>query len=83
MTCEAYIFQKKYDIIVIGDYMLKEYRLKRGFSLEKLAEITGISWRNLQRIENGKDKDAKFETIKKLIKALNVDEKDIINYIKK
>ena len=83
MTCEAYIFQKKYDIIVIGDYMLKEYRLKRGYSLEKLAEITGISWRNLQRIENGKDKDAKFETIKKLIKALNVDEKDIINYIKK
>ena len=83
MTCETYIFQKKYDIIVIGDYMLKEYRLKRGFSLEKLAEITGISWRNLQRIENGKDKDAKFETIKKLIKALNVDDKDIINYIKK
>lgn len=83
MTYETYIFQKKYDIIVIGDYMLKEYRLKRGYSLEKLAEITGISWRNLQRIENGKDKDAKFETIKKLIKALNVDDKDIINYIKK
>ena len=83
MTYETYIFQKKYDIIVIGDYMLKEYRLKRGYSLEKLAEIAGISWRNLQRIENGKDKDAKFETIKKLIKALNVDDKDIINYIKK
>ena len=46
--------------------MLKEYRKKRGYTLEKLAEITDISWRNLQRIENGKDKDAKFNTIKKI-----------------
>ena len=51
MTYKAYIFSKKYDIIVIGDYMLKEYRLKRGYSLEKLADMSGISWRNLQRIE--------------------------------
>ncbi len=62
--------------------MLKEYRLKRGYSLEKLAEMSGISWRNLQRIENGKDKDAHFETIKKLIKILNIDDNDILKYIK-
>ena len=45
--------------------MLKEYRLKKGYSLEKLAELCNISWRNLHRIENGKINEAKFETIKK------------------
>ena len=47
--------------------MLKEYRIKRGYTLEKLAELCDISWRNLQRIENGKIKTAKFETIAKII----------------
>ena len=36
--------------------MLREYRIKRGYTLEKLAEVCDISWRNLQRIENGKIK---------------------------
>ena len=62
--------------------MLKEYRIKKGYSLEKLAELANISWRNLQRIENGKDKDAKFNTIKKLIKILEIDDTDILKYIK-
>ena len=43
--------------------MLKEYRIKKGYSLEKLTELANISWRNLQRIENGKDKDAKLDSI--------------------
>ena len=62
--------------------MLKEYRIKRVYSLEKLAELCNISWRNLQRIENGKDNVTKFETIKKIIKILNIEDKDILNYIK-
>ena len=62
--------------------MLKEYRIKKGYSLEKLAELANISWRNLQRIENGKDKDAKFNTIKKLIKILEIDDVDLLKYIK-
>ena len=65
-----------------GKQMLKEYRIKRGYSLEKLAELCEISWRNLQRIENGKANVAKFETIKKLINILEIDEKDIIKFIK-
>lgn len=62
--------------------MLKEYRIKRGYTLEKLAEICNISWRNLQRIENGKYEKAKFETIKIIIKTLNIEDKDILNFIK-
>ncbi len=62
--------------------MLKEYRIKRGYSLEKLAELCEISWRNLQRIENGKANVAKFETIKKLIKILQMEDQDILKLIK-
>ncbi len=61
--------------------MLKQYRLKRGFTLEKLAELCNISWRNLQRIENNPNV-AKLETIKKLIKVLEISDKDILEFIK-
>ena len=62
--------------------MLKEYRLKKGLSLETLAELCEISWRNLQRIENGKYHVAKFETIQKLIKILEISDKDILKLVK-
>ena len=58
--------------------MFKEYRKLRGYTLEQLAEKCNISWRNLQRIENGKIKNARFETIKTLIKELNINDKDIL-----
>ncbi len=62
--------------------MLKEYRIKRGYTLEQLAEMCDISWRNLHRIENGQYKYAKFETIQKLIMILGLTEKDILAFIK-
>ena len=62
--------------------MLKEYRKKRNYSLEQLAELCEISWRNLQRIENDKIDNAKFGTIKKLIKELKITDKDILKLIK-
>lgn len=62
--------------------MLKNYRLKKGLTLEELAEKLEISWRNLQRIENGKYKTAKFETVQKLLITLEVSDKDIIKFIK-
>lgn len=62
--------------------MIKEYRLKRNYTLELLAEKCDISWRNLQRIENGKLEMAKFGTIKKIIKELDINDKDIIKLIK-
>lgn len=83
MTFVTYKKTKKDDIIVIEVfYMIKEYRIKRGYTLEKLAELCNISWRNLQRIENGKINVAKFETIKKIINILNIEDKDILKIIK-
>lgn len=62
--------------------MIREYRLKKGYTLEELAEKCDISWRNLQRIENGKYKVAKFETIKKILIILEFNDKDLINFMK-
>ena len=62
--------------------MLKEYRIKRGYTLEQLSEKCEISWRNLQRIENGQYKKSKFQTIARIIKELNIPDKDIITFIK-
>lgn len=62
--------------------MLKEYRLKCGYTLEQLAELCDISWRNLFRIENGNYRYAKFETIAKLLIILKVSDNDILKFIK-
>ena len=62
--------------------MLREYRIKNGFTLEELAEKCDISYRNLFRIENGSYRFAKFETIAKLLTVLNVSNEDIIEFIK-
>lgn len=62
--------------------MFKEYRKLRNYTLEQLSEKANISWRHLQRIENGAYKSAKFETIQKLIKILEIPDKDVIKLIK-
>ncbi len=62
--------------------MLKKYRLKRGYTLEQLAELCDISWRNLFRIENGNYNNAKFSTICKLLIILKFSDSDIIKFIK-
>ena len=61
--------------------MLKEYRIKKGYTLEKLAELCNISWRNLIRIENNPNQ-AKLETIKKILKVLEINDKDILKFMK-
>lgn len=62
--------------------MIKDYRIKSNYTLEQLAELCNISWRNLFRIENGNYKNAKFSTISKILIVLNVSEKDIIKFLK-
>ena len=57
--------------------MIKEYRIKNNYTQEQLAEIINISPRQLQRIE--KDE----ETIRKIIRVLNIPDEEILKYIKK
>lgn len=59
--------------------MIKENRIKKGYTQEQLAEIINISPRQLQRIEKNEDK-TKIETIRKIIKVLQIEDKEIITY---
>lgn len=62
--------------------MIKENRIKKNYTQEELAEIISISPRQLQRIEKEEDK-TKIETLRKIIKVLQIPDKEILEYIKK
>ena len=61
--------------------MIKEYRIKNGFSQEELAEKIDISWRHLQRLEHNESKTT-VRTLKKLIQVLKISDEDILKYLK-
>lgn len=62
--------------------MIKENRKKKNFSQEQLAEILGISTRQLQRIEKNEE-ETSIKTLKKLVKILEIPDDEIINYMYK
>jgi DNA-binding helix-turn-helix protein len=62
--------------------MIKENRIKKNYTQEQLAEIINISPRQMQRIEKDENK-TKLETLKKIIKVLQIPDEEIIEYIKK
>lgn len=62
--------------------MIRKYRKLKEYTQEELAEILNISVRQLQRLENY-ESDTKLSTLRKIIKVLKIEDKDIINYIKK
>lgn len=62
--------------------MIKEYREKRGYTQEQLAELLDISWRQLQRIEKDETR-TKISTLKKIIKILKIPNDEIIKLMKK
>ncbi len=62
--------------------MIKEHRIKKGYTQEELAELINISPRQIQRIEKEEEK-TKIETLKKIIKILEIPDKEIIKYLKK
>ena len=51
---------------------LKKLRKQKGWSQEKLAREAGISYQTLIKIEQGRIKNPKLETLIKLSKALGV-----------
>jgi transcriptional regulator with XRE-family HTH domain len=57
---------------------LKKLRRQKGWSQEKLAREAGISYQTLIKIEQGRIKNPKLETLIKLTKALHVSLNDLI-----
>ena len=62
--------------------MIKENRLKKNLTQEQLAELIDISWRQLQRIEKNEE-ETRVKTLKKIVKALDIPNDEVISYLKK
>jgi transcriptional regulator with XRE-family HTH domain len=58
---------------------VKELRSRKGLSQEQLAEISGLSLRTIQRIENG-ETEPRGETLKRLMNALEVAPDDLMDW---
>ena len=58
------------------EILLKEIRRKKGYSLEKVSNLTGISTSHLNYIENG-SKEPSFSIMIRISLALNVDLKEL------
>ena len=58
--------------------LIKELRLKKGLTQEELAEMTELSARTIQRIENG-EVDPRAYTLQMIAKALDVDFSMFVN----
>ncbi len=52
-----------------------------NYTQEELSEMIDISTRSLQRIENGENNPS-IKTFRKLIKTLNISDKDIAYIVK-
>ena len=62
--------------------MFKKYREIRGYTQLELAELINKDVRTIQRIEN-EENIPTIETFKRLIKTLKINDKDILEYLKK
>lgn len=62
--------------------MIRKYRHLKKLSQEELAEEINISWRQLQRIEQNEEK-TRITTFKRIIKALNIPDDEILKFLKK
>lgn len=66
-----------------GEYLVfsgnvKKYRLMKGITQEKLAEVTDLSLSYIKQIESKKEfKNVTFTTLEKLSNALNISIKEL------
>lgn len=57
---------------------VKEYRRKSGWSQQRLAEITGLSYGIIQLIETGRTKNPEKNTLVKLADAFGISLDELI-----
>lgn len=61
--------------------MIKENRIKKKYTQEQLAEMLGISTRQLQRIERN-EIETKITTLKRIIEILDIPDNEILEYFR-
>ncbi len=52
---------------------IRVFRKKRGFTQEKLAELTEIDYKYVQRLEGKNPPAVKIDTIQRIARALRID----------
>ena len=62
--------------------MIKENRKEKKMTQEQLAEKIGITTRQLQRKEK-REENTRLATFKKIVKELKINDKEILEFIKK
>lgn len=78
MSCRI---TKGYSKILLIMDTIRNKRIEKGITQEKLAEKIGVSPRQMQRIENN-ESSTKISTLKKIIKELNMTDEEIIEIIR-
>ena len=57
---------------------LKKIRAEKGYPLEKVARLAGLSLNTIVKIENGVNQNPTIDTLSKIAKALEVGVDDLI-----
>ncbi|MDD3012375.1 MAG: helix-turn-helix transcriptional regulator [Candidatus Gastranaerophilales bacterium] len=70
---------KNNDIKILLGKRIKELRIKKGLTQERLAEMVGIGERNLSKIECGTN-FVTSETLSKMLIALDVEAQELFDY---
>lgn len=58
---------------------IKELRKKLGYTQERLAELTEIDYKYIQRLESKTPPAVKIDTIQRIAKALKVDPSKLLD----
>ena len=75
------IVKEKYSSVEQGK-RLRDLRKGRGWSQEELAKRAGLSRSALPKLETGRFKDTRHDTIEKLAKAFDMTATEFISHIK-
>ncbi len=57
---------------------LRQLRKKRGFTQEKLAELSGVDYKHVQLLEGSTPSGATIDTLEKLAKAFDISVSELL-----
>ena len=70
----------KYDVTDSFRKYIKELRIKRGYTIEKMAYLCLLSERTIGDIENGKSKKVTEKTVEKFAKTLEIEFEELVTH---
>lgn len=72
-TVKYYGVMKSDDIRIRFGQNLKKYRLKKKLTQQQLADLTGIEYKYIQRLESKAPPAVRIDTIQRLSKSLDIE----------